>query len=147
MGSTFGKSRKVELEPFDREEAEERVSPKLKIGQQKIRSALFSIEATTGIRSKIIRHIIIDNIHSLYEEKKLLGEGSSGSVVEVIQKSTGNVYAMKQLKKIHCNQAMLDNLRMEIELLKEMDHPNTIKLYDTCEDKTKFYLIMEVILF
>jgi calcium-dependent protein kinase len=38
---------------------------------------------------------------------------------------------------------LLDDLRNEIELLKLMDHPNVIKLYEYYEDDTNIYLILE----
>ena len=39
------------------------------------------------------------------------------------------------------NAKMLQN---ELEVMKRMDHPNIVKLYETFEDKRNLYLIMEL---
>ena len=38
---------------------------------------------------------------------------------------------------------LIDDLRNEIELLKMLDHPNVIKLYEYYEDRDNIYLILE----
>jgi serine/threonine protein kinase len=35
----------------------------------------------------------------------------------------------------------MTNLKREIELLKELDHPNIIKLYHAVEDKRSVYIL------
>jgi calcium-dependent protein kinase len=35
-------------------------------------------------------------------------------------------------------------LAYEIDILKNLDHPNIVKLYEVFEDKTKIYLITEL---
>lgn len=51
---------------------------------------------------------------------------------------------MKQMKKNRFESGDINGLLNEIDLLKQLDHPNCIKLYETYEDKRKIYLIMEV---
>lgn len=33
---------------------------------------------------------------------------------------------------------------MEVEILRELDHPNVIKLFETFEDKDSIYIVMEI---
>ena len=82
---------------------------------------------------------IDDNIIS-----KIIGEGGYGSVIKVIHKSTGQVRAMKIISK--------DNLRpgyteleifREINILKKLEHPNIMKLFEFYSDDDSFYLINE----
>lgn len=56
-----------------------------------------------------------------------------------------NRYAMKQMKKNRFESGDINGLLNEIDLLKQLDHPNCIKLYETYEDNRKIYLIMEVL--
>jgi serine/threonine protein kinase len=35
-------------------------------------------------------------------------------------------------------------LQNEIEILKQVDHPNIVKLYDIFEDDDNYYLVMEL---
>jgi serine/threonine protein kinase len=35
-------------------------------------------------------------------------------------------------------------LQNEIEILKQVDHPNIVKLYDIYEDEENYYLVMEL---
>ena len=39
---------------------------------------------------------------------------------------------------------MLEDMQKEISLLKQLDHPNIVKLYETVEDENAIYLLMEV---
>ena len=35
-------------------------------------------------------------------------------------------------------------MQNEIEILKQVDHPNIVKLYDIYEDEENYYLVMEL---
>jgi len=90
---------------------------------------------------------IMDNtgkkISEFYQiEKKKLGEGSYGSVSKAKNLSTGAVRACKSISKTHMTNT--DRFKAEISLMKIMDHPNIIKLYETFEDHRNVYLIMEL---
>jgi serine/threonine protein kinase len=62
-----------------------------------------------------------------YEIKEKLGEGAYGCVYKVQQKTTGFIRAVKAIKRKHIDTTAFGN---EIEILKTVDHPNIIKLYD-----------------
>lgn len=73
-----------------------------------------------------------------------LGDGINGSVMCVEHKATGVVYACKSLAKNKVNDLLLKDLRTEIRVLKELDHPNVAKLIETWEDDHRIYLILEL---
>ena len=82
-----------------------------------------------------------EEVFKYYNFIKEIGHGSYGHVYRCQNISTGNVYACKKFdKKLIKNKT---RLKTEINLLRELDHPNIIKLYETFEDKQYIYLIME----
>lgn len=89
---------------------------------------------------------IMDNtgkIQDAYDmEKKKLGEGSYGSVCKAKSKSTGAVRAIKNISKAQMKN--IERFKQEIAIMKLMDHPNIIKLYETFEDHRSIYLVMEL---
>merc|ERR1719156_29341 len=89
---------------------------------------------------------IIDNtgkLHEFYDvDKKKMGEGSYGAVSKCTNKSTGVVRAVKSISKAQMKN--VDRFKQEIAIMKMMDHPNIIKLYETFEDHRNIYLIMEI---
>merc|ERR1719352_1121194 len=95
-----------------------------------------------------LQNFIIDNqgkIADFYEvDKKKLGEGSYGSVCKGTNKSTGAPRAVKSISKEHMKN--LERFKQEIAIMKMMDHPNIIKLYESFEDRKNIYLVMELCL-
>jgi calcium-dependent protein kinase len=93
-----------------------------------------------------ISNFIIDNqgkLADFYEvDKKKLGEGSYGSVSKAKNKSTQAIRAVKSISKTQMKN--IDRFKQEIAIMKMMDHPNIIKLYETFEDHRNIYLIMEL---
>jgi calcium-dependent protein kinase len=89
---------------------------------------------------------IIDNpgkIQEFYDmDKKKLGEGSYGSVCKGTNKSTGAPRAVKSISKEHMKN--IERFKQEIAIMKMMDHPNIIKLYESFEDRKNIYLVMEL---
>jgi len=89
---------------------------------------------------------IIDNpgkITEFYDiDKKKLGEGSYGAVSKCTNKATGVTRAVKSISKAQMKN--LDRFKQEIAIMKIMDHPNIIKLYESFEDHRNIYLVMEL---
>ena len=81
-----------------------------------------------------------DNIFDEYELKEKLGEGAYGSVYKVQQKYTNYLRAVKAIKKKYVDSTEFYN---EIEVLKALDHPNIIKLFDCYQDKSYYYMVEE----
>ena len=77
----------------------------------------------------------------LYDVVKQLGKGGYGKVYEVKNKKTGEIRACKHLSKLNVKD--LDKFRREIEIMKKLDHPNIIKIYEVFESERSLYIIME----
>ena len=75
---------------------------------------------------------------------KFLGEGSFGRVNLVRNKETGIERAMKEIKKSESkNLQSEEEIINEIEILKNMDHPNIVKIFEFFVTIDKYYLITE----
>lgn len=80
------------------------------------------------------------NLFDEYEILDKLGEGAFGSVYKTCHKKTNFIRAVKALKKKHIEGNILNN---EISVLKNLDHPNIIKLFECYYDSNYYYLIEE----
>ena len=76
---------------------------------------------------------------------KCLGKGAFGEVYLTSKQGHKNKYATKKIdKKFITNPKARKYLDNEINILKEVDHPNIIKLIEVQETSTHFYLVMEL---
>jgi calcium-dependent protein kinase len=74
--------------------------------------------------------------------KKVVGEGSYGTVRKCKNKATNTIRAIKTIQKSYVKDVNV--LKSEINVMKSLDHPNIIKLFETFEDRRSYYLIMEL---
>ena len=88
----------------------------------------------------------IDKVYNIRNTpESTLGTGSFGFVVKAEDKTTGQMRAVKiikkdKLQKIDANLTLLAN---ELKIMLQMDHPNIIRLYEVYEDPKYFYFVME----
>ena len=81
----------------------------------------------------------MNSVIGFYRLVKEAGEGSSGIVFDAIQMSTGKRAAVKQVPKTH------PTIKREIELMKLINHPNIVAMYDVMETDTDYYIAMEFV--
>jgi len=74
-----------------------------------------------------------------------IGKGTFGEVKKVVLRSTNDIRAMKIIRKEDMSSEYMNNLLNEIDILKQIDHPHIVKLYEFYQDKVNFYLITEFI--
>lgn len=84
----------------------------------------------------------IGKIETKYEVTELLGSGSYGKVFKVKNKVSGKYYACKRINKKSIRNK--ERLKIEINLLKETDHPNIIRLHELYEDSIYLYFVTEL---
>ena len=80
--------------------------------------------------------------NSHYKIISYLGEGSFGKVFKAREISTGRVIAVKKMQ-INNSKSKYDKTIKEINLLKNLEHPNIVKYYDYFQEEDYIYLMME----
>jgi len=79
-----------------------------------------------------------------FELLTMIGKGAFGEVRVCREKTTGNVCAMKKLKKSEMlRRGQVEHVKAERNLLAEVDSNCIVKLYFSFQDEDHLYLIME----
>jgi serine/threonine protein kinase len=72
-----------------------------------------------------------------------IGKGSYGKVLKGFHKETGGIVAVKQIDLFDKSPRVIEALNRESKMLKYMNHPNIIRLYDAVKDHRRMYFVME----
>ena len=76
---------------------------------------------------------------------RVIGSGSFGTVMHVIDHQTGEECAVKAISKAGVTSQRLDDLRKEAEILSALDHPNIVRFKHVRETGEQVYLVMEMV--
>merc|ERR1719473_1499620 len=74
--------------------------------------------------------------------KGMLGEGSFGTVYKAREKHSGSIRAVKAIQKSRIKKP--GRFQEEIDLMKTLDHPNIIRLYEHFEDSQYVYCVLQL---
>ena len=88
------------------------------------------------------------SVADVYEKIEFLGQGAFGSVYKVRRKNSSTreiIRALKEISKesMNVNKENEEEIRNEIEVLKNIDHPNIMKIFEFFEDDKNIYLVNE----
>ncbi|KAH9310035.1 hypothetical protein KI387_037946, partial [Taxus chinensis] len=108
---------------------------KLKLKEPFFRSARCICELLLRHRRKMG----VENYHVI----ELVGEGSFGKVYKGRRKYTGQTVAMKFILKHGKSEKDIENLRQEIEILRQLKHENIIEMLDAFESPQEFCVVTE----
>lgn len=86
--------------------------------------------------------VLLQDVYEL--DKKALGRGSYGEVWGATHRQTGARRAVKSVDKLIVAKARGDFLRRELDILRQLDHPNVLRLYEAFEDANAIYLVLEL---
>lgn len=74
-----------------------------------------------------------------------IGRGGFSVVVSATEKSTGRKVAVKCIQLDVQDADAVKGLKREIKIMKKIDHPHILKLYDVYVEGSDFYLVMELV--
>ncbi|KAM3718056.1 Serine/threonine-protein kinase [Dirofilaria immitis] len=78
-----------------------------------------------------------------YKLLKTIGKGNFAKVKLAKHIPTGIEVAIKIIDKTALNPGSLHKLFREVKIMKQLDHPNIVKLYQVMETENTLYLVME----
>jgi calcium-dependent protein kinase len=80
---------------------------------------------------------------SKFRYVRQLGRGTFGTVYFATDRETGINRAIKVISKSSRNGVAISDIKNEIDLLKRLDHPNIVQIYECYESETSFCLVTE----
>jgi len=85
-------------------------------------------------------------VDQFYQLGRELGRGGFSIVREGVRLSDGQKFAIKCIGKEHMEgEEEIKLLLREVQIMKKIDHPNVLKLYEVFEDEEQFYLVTELV--
>lgn len=78
-----------------------------------------------------------------YEKLDVIGEGTYGVVYKARDTDTGEIYALKKIKLESEEEGIPSTAIREIALLKELQHPNIVRLANVLHTDKKLTLVFE----
>ena len=80
-----------------------------------------------------------------YEVINQIGHGNFGKIYKIRRKSDNKILIWKELDYSHMTEKEKEQIVTEVNILRELNHPNIVKYYDRIIDKknSKIYIIME----
>ncbi|OCF43911.1 STE/STE11/CDC15 protein kinase [Kwoniella heveanensis CBS 569] len=80
---------------------------------------------------------------SNYQLGDILGRGASGSVYRALNFLTGETVAIKSISLLSLPPSSLPDIMSEIDLLKNLNHPNIVKYKGFARDKENLFIVLE----
>lgn len=86
-----------------------------------------------------------ESVYSYYTIKQELGSGSFGRVISAYHNITHQPRAIKIINKFSIkSEEIRSRIMTEVTILKSLDHPNIVKIYEFHEDEFNLYLVMDI---
>ena len=86
----------------------------------------------------------IDDVYDInWSDDDALGSGATSTVRKATHKTTKGIFALKTIQLNRLSQEERDVLFKEVAIMKQLDHPNIIKLIETFIDFKRLYIVME----
>mmetsp|Transcript_19183 Transcript_19183/g.35037 ORF Transcript_19183/g.35037 Transcript_19183/m.35037 type:complete len:484 (-) Transcript_19183:373-1824(-) len=81
---------------------------------------------------------------TVYSIGELIGESLSSEIRSCVHKETKTKRAVKVIRKT-VKTSKKEEIHREIEILKTLDHPNILRLFELFEDEKRFYIVTEAL--
>lgn len=107
-------------------------------GEQKPRLSAISFNSSNFVST------YEGSILDLYNLQSIIGQGAFGKVYVGVSRLNGMRRAIKALDRSALTSESRDRIRREIEILKELDHPNIIRIIEVVEDERHINIVQEL---
>jgi len=104
------------------------------------------IRRTSSLISLDPSRFVVQSPHSIeenYQIEKVLGSGAYGVVCKAVQKRTGELRAIKFISRKKVRTQTESELISEIDILKHLDHPSIMKIYEFSANIKGYYIVSE----
>jgi calcium-dependent protein kinase len=105
-----------------------------------LRRSAFDRSSTIGREFFITKNTA--DVWEVYTRQKELGVGSFGTAYLVKHKSTKEERVVKAVRKSRSN-LPLEEIEQEILIMRQVDHPHIVRLFEWYEDSSRIYLVLE----
>ncbi|XP_008497990.1 cyclin-dependent kinase 3 [Calypte anna] len=85
----------------------------------------------------------MENVQEVFQKVEKIGEGTYGVVYKARNKRTGQLVALKKIPLDSEMEGVPSTAVREISLLKELKHPNIVRLLDVIHSQKKLYMVFE----
>ena len=79
-----------------------------------------------------------------YTFLKTISNGAFGVVKSAIENTTGNEVAVKIIEKKNASVSEMSKTKQEVNILKQLSHPNVVSYINSIETTSKMYIIIEL---
>jgi calcium-dependent protein kinase len=85
------------------------------------------------------------SVWDYYTKSSAIGnKGTTAKVYKAVHNQSSELRAVKVYSKDRFNTEQISRFRSEVDVLKQLDHPNIIKVFESFEDEDHFYLVQEL---
>jgi len=92
---------------------------------------------------------VLEGIQDYYEFGEEIGVGGFSVVYKATSKKTGEAYAIKRIQRglegDEGDGMDIEQLKREIHIMKKLNHPNVLKLFEVFEEEDYFFLVTEFV--
>lgn len=78
-----------------------------------------------------------------YELGEVIGRGAFGVLYRAVRKEDGQMFVIKKLWTMNMQKKDKDTVNSEIQILRQLNHPNVVKLIDYFDDDGLTCIVME----
>jgi hypothetical protein len=86
---------------------------------------------------------LLKDVYEIDFDDDKIEEGIKSVVYKCVHKETGTQRAVKVVEKSRWNDEENDKTRNKFNLLSLMEHPNIVKVYESFEGDTHFYIVTD----
>jgi serine/threonine protein kinase len=105
-----------------------------------------SSSSTSSKATKKSRHYSLSKRVGKYLVGRTIGEGTYAKVKYAQHGETGKAYALKVLsKELLIERGMVEQVKKEIGILKQLKHPYIVNLHEVMSSKDKIFMVMELV--